>query len=102
MKKDRKWWDNEARLKALGKGHNSPFNIKNERLAEIVKELQGASKMHLKQSKEIDSHIDDMESPLDFKGANSSNSKCWPGFKKVGTKISPSGTGETVNDCERK
>jgi hypothetical protein len=76
--------------------------LKKGRLAEIVKELQGASKMHLKQSKEIDSHIDDMESPLDFKGANSSNSKCWPGFKKVGTKISPSGTGETVNDCEEK
>ena len=76
--------------------------LKKGRLAEIVKELQGASKMHLKQSKEIDSHIDDMESPLDFKGANSSNSKCWPGFKKVGTKISPSGTGETVNDCKKK
>jgi hypothetical protein len=76
--------------------------LKKGRLTEIVKELQGASKMHLKQSKEIDSHIDDMESPLDFKGANSSNSKCWPGFKKVGTKISPSGTGETVNDCEKK
>ena len=76
--------------------------LKKGRLAQIVKELQGASKMHLKQSKEIDSHIDDMESPLDFKGANSSNSKCWPGFKKVGTKISPSGTGETVNDCEEK
>lgn len=76
--------------------------LKKGRLAEIVKELQVASKMHLKQSKEIDSHIDDMESPLDFKGANSSNSKCWPGFKKVGTKPSPSGTGETVNDCERK
>ena len=76
--------------------------LKKGRLAEIVKELQGASKMHLKQSKEIDSHIDDMESPLDFKGANYSNSKCWPGFKKVGTKISPSGTGETVNDCEKK
>ncbi len=76
--------------------------LKKGRLAEIVKELQGASKMHLKQSKEIDSHIDDMESPLDFKGANSSNSKCWPGFKKVGTKISPIGTGETVNDCEKK
>ena len=43
-----------------------------------------------------------MQSPLDQKGANSSNSKCWPGFKKVGTKISPSGTGETVNDCEKK
>ena len=76
--------------------------LKKGRLAEIVKELQGASKMHLKQSKEIDSHIDDMESPLDFKGANSSNSKCWKGFKKIGTKPSPSGTGETVNDCERK
>jgi hypothetical protein len=76
--------------------------LKKGRLAEIVKELQGASKMHLKQSKEIDSHIDDMESPLDFKGANSLNSKCWPGFKKVGTKPSPSGTGETVNDCEKK
>ena len=76
--------------------------MKKGRLAEIVKELQGASKMHLKQSKEIESHIDDMESPLDFKGANSSNSKCWEGFKKVGTKPSPSGTGETVNNCERK
>ena len=76
--------------------------MKKGRLAEIVKELQGASKMHLKQSKEIESHIDDMESPLDFKGANSKNSKCWPGFKKVGTQISPSGTGETVNDCEKK
>ena len=76
--------------------------LKKGRLAEIVKELQGASKMHLKQSKEIDSHIDDIESPLDFKGANSSNSKCWKGYKKVGTKPSPSGTGETVNDCEKK
>ena len=76
--------------------------LKKGRLAEIVKELQIASKMHLKQSKEIDSHIDDMESPLDFKGANSKNSKCWKGYKKVGTKPSPSGTGETVNDCEKK
>ena len=76
--------------------------MKKGRLAEIVKELQGASKIHLKQSKEIESHIDDMESPLDFKGANSSNSKCWKGYKKVGTKSSPSGTGETVNDCEKK
>ena len=41
-------------------------------------------------------------SPLDFKGANSKNSKCWPGFKKVGTQISPSGTGETVNDCVKE
>jgi hypothetical protein len=40
-----------------------------------------------------------MKSPLNFKGANSKNSKCWKGYKKVGTKKSPSGTGETVNDC---
>ena len=40
--------------------------------------------------------------PLKFKGANSSNSSCWPGYKKVGTKPSPSGTGETVNDCKKK
>jgi|EP01052_Picozoa_sp_SAG31_P028922 hypothetical protein len=42
------------------------------------------------------------KSPFQFKGANSSNSKCWPGYKKVGTKPSPSGTGETVNDCKKK
>jgi len=36
-----------------------------------------------------------------FKGANSKNSSCWKGYKKVGTKKSPSGTGETVNDCEK-
>ena len=40
-----------------------------------------------------------MVSPLGFKGANSKNSKCWDGYRKVGTKKSPSGTGETVNDC---
>jgi|TARA_R110000772_G_scaffold44812_3_gene103015 hypothetical protein len=42
-----------------------------------------------------------MVSPLGFKGANSKNSKCWDGYRKVGTKKSPSGTGETVNDCEK-
>ena len=42
-----------------------------------------------------------VSSPLNFKGANSSNSSCWKGYKKVGTKKSPSGTGETVNDCEK-
>ena len=40
-----------------------------------------------------------MKSPFNFKGANSKNSKCWKGYKKVGTKPSPSGTSETVNDC---
>ena len=42
-----------------------------------------------------------IKSPLNFKGANSSNSSCWKGYKKVGTKPSPSGTGETVNDCKK-
>lgn len=42
-----------------------------------------------------------LETPLEFKGANSSNSSCWPGYEKVGTKKSPSGTGETVNDCKK-
>ena len=43
--------------------------MKKGRLQEIVKELAGASKMHLKQSKEIDKHIKDMESPLELKDA---------------------------------
>jgi len=34
-----------------------------------------------------------------FKGANSKNSSCWDDKVKVGTKPSPSGTGETVNNC---
>jgi len=42
-----------------------------------------------------------IKNPLNFKGANSSNSSCWKGYKKVGTKPSPSGTGETVNDCKK-
>jgi len=40
-----------------------------------------------------------VSSPNKFKGADSSNSSCWKGYKKVGTKKSPSGTGKTVNDC---
>ena len=40
--------------------------MKKGRMAEIVKELQGASKMHLKQSKEIAEHIDDMGSPANM------------------------------------
>tara|TARA_R100000655_G_scaffold61572_1_gene99990 strand:+ start:620 stop:1024 length:405 start_codon:yes stop_codon:yes gene_type:complete len=40
-------------------------------------------------------------SPFNFKGANSSNSKCWKGYKKVGTKPSPTNPGVTVNDCKK-
>ena len=39
-------------------------------------------------------------SPATFKGANSSNSKCWKGCRKVGTKPSPTRPGVTVNDCD--
>ena len=35
--------------------------MKKGRMQEIVKELQGASKMHLKQSKEIEKHIIEMK-----------------------------------------
>jgi len=38
-------------------------------------------------------------SPATFKGADHTNSKCWKGCKKVGTKIS-SRTGRRVNDCD--
>lgn len=38
-------------------------------------------------------------SPAAFKGADHTNSKCWPGCKKVGTKISGR-TGRKVNDCD--
>ncbi len=40
-----------------------------------------------------------LKSPIMFKGANSKNSKCWPGKRKVGTKPSPTRPGVTVNDC---
>ena len=77
------------------------FKMKYKNLKEVVKGLRSAVEMHGKQADTIEKHIEDMEdSALNFKGANSKNSKCWPGCKKVGTKKSPSGTGETVNDCD--
>ncbi len=75
--------------------------LKKGRLSEIVKELQGASKMHLKQSKEIDSHIEDMKSPLEL-------NTCWKGYKAKGKKKSPSGKKtksgkiKMVNNCVKK
>ena len=41
------------------------------------------------------------DSAVKFKGANSSNSDCWKGYKKVGTKPSPTNPGVTVNDCKK-
>ena len=74
--------------------------MKEGRLKEIVKELQGASKMHLKQSKEIAAHIDDMVSPVKM--------SCWKGYKAKGKKKSPSkkktksGKIKMVNNCVKK
>ena len=57
-------------------------------MAEIVKELQGASKMHLKQSKEIAEHIDDMGSPAKNNGIKQSLQTKYRKFKaKAGGKI---------------
>ena len=40
--------------------------------------------------------------PINFKGANSENSKCWDGYVKKGTKPSPTRPGVTVNNCVKK
>jgi|MGYP001185060513 hypothetical protein len=80
--------------------------MKKNRLKEIVSELQGASKMHLKQSKEIAAHIDDMGSPA--KMNSPLEKKCWKGYKAKGKKKSPSrkktksGKIKMVNNCVKK
>ena len=62
--------------------------MKKGRMAEIVKELQGASKMHLKQSKEIAEHIDDMKSPASRNSEKQSLQTQYRKFKaKAGNKV---------------
>jgi|TARA_B110000259_G_scaffold81580_1_gene95423 hypothetical protein len=56
------------------------MTLKKGRLKEIVTELQGASKMHLKQSKEIAAHIDDMESPTKMVSPLEKG-RCWNNYK---------------------
>lgn len=46
--------------------------------------------------------ISEKASPAKFKGANSKNSDCWKGYKKQGTKPSPTKPGVTVNNCVKK
>ena len=81
---------------------NTPFKLKYKNLEGVVKELRSAVVAHGKQADTIEGHINDMtdDSPATFKGANSSNSKCWKGCRKVGTKPSPTRPGVTVNDCD--
>ena len=53
--------------------------FKHDKLKKVVGELKNASKMHLKQSKTINKHIDSMES--------NSPLNCWEGYERVpGTK----------------
>jgi len=80
------------------------MTLKKGRLKEIVTELQGASKMHLKQSKEIAAHIDDMSpakmtSPLNKEVRDHTNTSCWDDKVKIGTKMSSTNPGVKVNDC---
>ena len=81
------------------------------KMSTIISELQNASKMHLRQSKELASHVKDMESPATMKSPlnakkkkvlDHTNTTCWEGHApKPGepkTKIS-SKTGRRVNNC---
>ena len=77
-----------------------------QKVKKIIKELQGASKMHLRQSKELASMAKKaspflMRSPLK-KVLDHTNTTCWKGHApKPGepkTKIS-SKTGRRVNNC---
>jgi hypothetical protein len=43
MEKDREWWDNEARLKAIGKGHNSPFHAKDACYKKVASRYKGGN-----------------------------------------------------------
>jgi hypothetical protein len=88
---DRKFWDNEARLKALGKGMNSPFKMA---------DLSGDGKVTKKDVLIGRGVIDKNGSPL--------KASCWPGYEAKGKKKSPSGKktkgGNTkmVNNCVKK
>ena len=64
---------------------NSPGTTGNKQGIEHNKKMRGFKLPH--------------QSPLAFKGANSSNSECWSNKVKVGTKPSPTRPGVTVNDC---
>jgi len=89
--KDRKFWDNEARLKALGKGMNSPFKMA---------DLSGDGKVTKKDVLIGRGVIDKNGSPL--------KASCWSGYEAKGKKKSPSGKktkgGNTkmVNNCVKK
>ena len=71
---------------------------------EAEKRRQNEGKKSTTTSKRVnpkDLDVNDPFAGVPFKGANSSNSSCWKGYKKVGTKKSPTNPGVTVNDCKK-
>jgi len=84
--------------------------MKENGLKKIIEELKNASKMHLKQSEELQDHANEMtvaptkmNSPLKKK-----KNTCWKGYKAKGKKKSPSGKKtkggkvKMVNNCVKK
>ena len=57
-----------AKQKARAKGSAATMKVSDSRFKEIVKELKGASKMHLKQSQDL-AKMSKGNSPLDLKDA---------------------------------
>ena len=86
--------------------------MKENGLKTIIEELKNASKMHLRQSEELQDHANEMtvaptkmNSPLKKKKKKNS---CWKGYKAKGKKKSPSGKKtkggkvKMVNNCVKK
>tara|TARA_R110000796_G_scaffold169763_1_gene286590 strand:- start:266 stop:508 length:243 start_codon:yes stop_codon:yes gene_type:complete len=75
----------------------------NQKIKKIIKELQGASKMHLKQSKQLAS-MAKKASPFKQRSPLLVDT-CWDGYHAEGKKKSPSnkktsgGTIKMVNNC---
>jgi len=62
--------------------------MKNQKIKKIISELQGASKTHLKQSKDLAKMVK-KNSPFQLKSPLKADT-CWPGYHAEGKKKSPS------------
>tara|TARA_R110000765_G_scaffold384024_1_gene475510 strand:+ start:299 stop:610 length:312 start_codon:yes stop_codon:yes gene_type:complete len=94
--KDGKEWKGESHKMDDGTLHSGKTHNEDSKTLVHKKELKKPSSFKMNGFP-----VHDGISPMAFKGADSSNSSCWKGYRKVGTKKSPSGTGKTVNDCEK-
>jgi len=88
----------------LGAPKGSPFKVDPATIVKVASMAKGAKGSGGGQKaapkKEEVGDVDPFAG-VPFKGANSSNSDCWKGYKKVGTKPSPTNPGVTVNDCKK-